>query len=101
MSMGFLTGALLATSLVTNITVEGLKKILDSSNKSYSANVLAVIISVIIALAISVGYMIMNDITFTAKVIVETVVLMYLSFLTATVGYDKVVQMISQIKILK
>ena len=101
MSMGFLTGALLATSLVTNITVEGLKKILDSSNKAYSANVLAVIISVIIALAISIGYMIMNDITFTAKVIVETVVLMYLSFLTATVGYDKVVQMISQIKILK
>ena len=101
MSMGFLTGALLVTSLVTNLTVEGIKKILDGIEKKYSSNVLAVIVSVVIALAISIIYLVMNDVAFTAKVVSEIVILMYLSFLTSTVGYDKVVQMLGQIKTIK
>ena len=40
----------------------------------------------------------MNDVAFTLKVGVEVCILMYLSFLTSTVGYDKVIQMIQQIR---
>ena len=40
----------------------------------------------------------MNDIAFTLKIGVEVCILMYLSFLTSTVGYDKVIQMIQQIQ---
>lgn len=98
MPVSFLTTALLIVSLLTNATVEGVKKLLNGTNINYSSNLLAAITSMAIALAVSSIYLIMNDISFTVKVGVEVIVLMYLSFLTSTVGYDKVVQMIGQIR---
>ena len=98
MPITFLTTALLIVSTVTNVTVEAIKKLLNKTDANYSSNLLAAITSVVVAFAVSGGYLIMNDIAFSAKVGVEIVVLMYLSFLTATVGYDKVVQMIKQLK---
>lgn len=101
MNMSFLTTALLLVSVATSLTVEGLKKLFDEKGVKYSSNLLAVIVSIIIAVAVSVGYMIMNDISFTAKIGVEIIGLMYMSFLTATVGYDKVIQMFGQLKTTK
>lgn len=98
MPISFLTTALLGISLLTNLTVEGIKKLLDGGDVKYSSNVLAAIISVVIAVAISVIYLIMNDLAFSVKIGVEIVVLMYLAFLISTVGYDKVIQMIKQIQ---
>lgn len=101
MPMSFLSGALLLVSLATNLTVEAIKKVLNGRETTYSSNLLAVIVAIIIAVAVSAAYLVMNDIVFTTKVGVEIGVLMYLSFLTSTIGYDKVVQMLSQIKITK
>lgn len=101
MPIYFLTTALLIVSVVTNLTVEGIKKLLDGTTVKYSSNVLAAISSVIIACAVCVIYIIMNDIVFSLKVGVEIVILMYLGFLISTVGYDKVVQMIKQIRSIK
>ncbi len=101
MSIYFLTTALLIVSVVTNLTVEGIKKLLDGINVKYSSNVLAAVSSVIIACVVCVIYIIMNDIVFSMKIGVEIVILMYLGFLTSTVGYDKVVQMIKQIQSIK
>lgn len=98
MSISYITTAILAVALVTNLTVEGLKKLLDETTIKYSSNVLAAIMSVVIALAISVMYMIMQDAVFTPKIGVQIVAIMYLSFLASTVGYDKVIQMIEQLK---
>jgi len=97
MTITFLTTALLLVSLVTNFTVEGLKKLLDESKVNYSSNLLAVVVAVVIAGLVSAGYLILNDITFSLKVGVQIIVLMYLSFLVSTVGYDKIVQMIEQL----
>ena len=101
MPIHFLTTALFIVSIVTNLTVEGIKKLLDEINAKYSSNVLAAVSSVIIACAVCVIYIIVNDIVFSLKVGVEIVILMYLGFLTSTVGYDKVVQMIKQIQRIK
>mgnify|MGYP003511828940 CR=1 FL=1 len=98
MDLSFLTTALIAVSLLTNLTVEGLKKLMDERGMTYSSNLLAAVTSVIIAAAIFGGYMIMNDITFTIKIAVQIVVLMYLAFLSSTVGYDKIIQTLKQIK---
>ena len=98
MDLSFLTTALIAVSLLTNLTVEGLKKLMDERGMTYSSNLLAAITSVVIAAAIFGGYMIMNDIAFTIKIAVQIVVLMYLAFLSSTVGYDKIVQTLKQIK---
>lgn len=98
MPISFMTTALLAVSLFTNLTVEGIKKLLDGTTAKYSSNILAAVVSALIAIAVSVVYMIMGDIVFTVKIGVEIVVLVYLSFLTSTVGYDKIIQAIKQIQ---
>lgn len=94
MPISFLTTALLIVSVITNLTVEGIKKLLDGTKVKYSSNVLAAVLSVLIACAVSVIYLIM-------KIGVEIVVLMYLGFLISTVGYDKVIQMLKQIQSVK
>lgn len=101
MPISFLTTALLIVSVITNLTVEGIKKLLDGTKVEYSSNVLAAILSVLIACAVSVIYLIMTDTVFTMKIGVEIVVLMYLGFLISTVGYDKVIQMLKQIQSVK
>lgn len=98
MPISFMMTALLAVSLFTNLTVEGIKKLLNGTTVKYSSNILAAVVSALIAIAVSVVYMIMGDIVFTVKIGVEIVVLVYLSFLTSTVGYDKIVQAIKQIQ---
>lgn len=101
MPISFLTTALLIVSVITNLTVEGIKKLLDATKVKYSSNVLAAVLSVLIACAVSVIYLIMTDTVFTMKIGVEIVVLMYLGFLISTVGYDKVIQMLKQIQSVK
>lgn len=98
MPIYFMTTALLIVSLVTNLTVEGIKKLLNETTIKYSSNVLAAVVAVLMSCAVCAIYLIMNDVVFTLKVGVEVCILMYLSFLTSTVGYDKVIQMIQQIR---
>ena len=97
MPISFMMTALLAVSLLTNLTVEGIKKLLDGTTAKYSSNVLAAIIAILIAEVARAVYLIMGDIAFSLKIGVEVVILMYRSFLVSTVGYDKVVQAIKQI----
>ena len=101
MSISFLSLALLAISLATNLTVEALKKLLDETAVSYSSNFLAVAVSAVLSCAASAGYLILNGIPIDLKIGVQIVLLVYLSFLVATLGYDKVIQMITQIQISK
>lgn len=101
MSLSFLSCALLTISLLTNFTVEAIKKFLNKTEQKYSSNFLAAIISVITALAVSIIYIIVNGVQFNLIVGIQILVLMYLSFLTSTIGYDKVIQMIKQISVAK
>ena len=98
MPISFMTTALLAVSLLTNLTVEGIKKLLDGTNAKYSSNILAAILSTILSGAVCAIYLIMNDVGFSVKIGVEIVVLMYLGFLVSTVGYDKVMQTLKQLQ---
>ena len=101
MPISFMTTALLIVSLLTNLTVEGIKKLLEGTKKTYSSNILAATLSTIIAGAVCVIYLIMNDVAFSLKIGVEVVILMYLGFLVSTVGYDKVIQTIKQLQTVK
>lgn len=101
MPISFLTTALMIVSVITNLTIEGIKKLLDGTKMKYSSNVLVAILSVVISCVVCVIYIIMTDIAFTTKIGIEIAMLMYLGFLVSTVGYDKVVQMIQQIHITK
>lgn len=95
MSSGFIISALAIISGLTSLTVEAIKKILG--DRKYSSNLLAAIVAVILTVAISAGYLIYCAIPLTPQIIVIIVALVFLSFLAATVGYDKVVQLFRQI----
>jgi len=98
MSMEFLFIALLVISILTNLTVEGIKTLADKNTADYSSNVLAAVTSVIISIAVSTAYLVITETALNVKIVVELIALAYLSFLVATNGYDKVIQAIEQIK---
>lgn len=87
----FLTGLMLVSGL-TGLVTEAVKKILDEHKvKNVASNTLAGIVSAVLSILISIGYVIIAAIPFTAQIVVCIVALMLLSWLCAMVGYDKVI----------
>lgn len=93
----FLTG-LIITSTFTGLTTEAVKKILAEHNKNYQSNTLAGVVALGISVAVGIGYVLATGIGFTAQVLTSIIALVFMSWLCAMVGYDKVIQTISQIK---
>ena len=97
MNSGFLISVLAIISVLTSLSVEGIKKILDEQGKQYSSNILAIEVSTGITLIGSVMYIIYKSVPITPQIIVTIIALVFLSFLCATVGYDKIKQLLQQI----
>lgn len=89
---------LMITSTLSGLVTEAIKKILTEQNKSYHANTLAGIVAAILSIAISIGYILVTNIGFTTQTIIYTIALVFMSWLCAMVGYDKVAQTLAQIK---
>lgn len=99
MHFSFILIALFVVSVFTSLTVQGIKKIQENIHDShYPSNILAVIVSVALSALLVLLYCLYTNTAFTVKIGVETAVLMYLSFLVSTNGYDKVMQTIKQIQ---
>ena len=96
-SNGVLLGALALLSAFTSLVVEGVKKLLDEKGKTYSSNLLAVIVSVVSTLIVSILYIVYKSIPVSPQIVVSVIALMIFSFLSATVGYDKIKQLIEQL----
>ena len=88
---------LVVISALTGLTVEAIKKILNEKGIQYSSNLLAVIVAGVLTLAISVCYILYNAIPITVQTVITIIALMFLSFLSSTCGYDKVIQLLRQI----
>lgn len=93
----FMTGLVVMSALVGLVT-EAVKKILVEYNKKYYANTLAGIVSLVLSVAVGVCYVIFSGGVFTAQVVVGIIAFVFLNWLCAMVGYDKVVQTIAQFK---
>ena len=93
----FFMGLMIASTL-TGLVTEAVKKILTECKKTYKANTLTGIIATVLSAAISVGYILVTGIGFTTQTILYAVALVFLSWLCAMVGYDKVVQTFAQFK---
>lgn len=93
----FLFGLLL-TSTLTALVTEAIKIILVEHNVTYRANTLAGIVALFLSAAIGVSYVNITGIGFTTQIITCLVAQVFMSWLCAMVGYDKVVQAISQFK---
>ena len=93
----FLTG-LLVISTLTGLATEAVKNILTEHNKKYQANTLAGIIALILSIAVGIGYVVVSGMSFTTQIVFTLIALVFMSWLCAMVGYDKVIQTITQIK---
>lgn len=89
---------LLIISVFTGLATEAVKKFLIDCNINYRANVLAGIVALILSALVGIGYVVMMNVAITAQVVVCLIALMFMSWLCAMVGYDKVIQTISQFK---
>lgn len=93
----FLLG-LLITSTLTGLVTEAVKKILTEHNKTYRANTLAGLVALFLSGAIGAGYIVLTSTVFTSQIVVYLIALVFMSWLCAMVGYDKVIQAIGQFK---
>lgn len=96
----FLLG-LLVVSTLTGLVTEAIKNILAEHDRPYHANTLAGIVALILSVAVGSGYVLFTGIGFSVQVIVSFIGLVFMSWLCAMVGYDKVMQAISQFKTYK
>ncbi len=101
MSMEFFLTLLIGVSVFTALVTEAIKKIMDEYGKTYKSNILAGVVSVVLSVLAGAGYMVMTEAQINDKMAVILIALVLLSWLCAMVGYDKVIQAISQIKISK
>ena len=72
--------------------------VLSDCKASWHANILSAIVSTVLSIAVSAGYIVYTGTALTAQLIVLIIALIFLSWLCSMVGYDKVTQAIAQIK---
>lgn len=93
----FLTGLLLV-SVLTGLVTEAIKRICEEQNKKYYSNTLAGIVAVALAVLVDIGYTVLNNMVVDMAWAVYLIALIGLSWLCAMVGYDKVIQALTQIR---
>lgn len=89
---------LLGCSALTGLITEGIKMLLDEYSINYYPNTLAGIVSLIASALVIVAFITLNDAIIDSHTIVYAVGLFLSSWLSAMLGYDKVIQTISQLK---
>lgn len=99
MSIEIFLFMLLIVSVFTGLFTEGIKKVLTECGKTYKANILAGCVAVGLSVAVGAGYVVIMEAQINAKMAVVLIALVLLSWLSAMVGYDKVIQAISQFKV--
>lgn len=89
---------LLIVSTLTGLITEAVKNWLNERDKRYYANALAGYVAVVMSVMIGIAYIILVGAVINAQMFVYLIALVLLSWLSAMVGYDKVIQAISQFK---
>lgn len=86
-------------SILTTLTTECIKTLFKRSKVDYVSNIIAVIVAIILSGVICVIYpYIMNGTPIDAQLIFKAVIMAFFAVLTATLGYDKVMQALKQLK---
>lgn len=88
-------------AVAVSFLTEAVKKLLDEKGAKYSSNVVVLIISVIVGIGgTAVAYMYLN-IPFTPPNIICMVLMAVAVWVGAMIGYDKIIQLIEQVKNIK
>lgn len=85
-------------SVVTSLFTEGIKNFLDSIFFTYVSNILVLVIAIVVGGVGTAIFYMWNDIAWTSLNIICIFLMMCANWLGAMLGYDKVMQAITQIK---
>lgn len=96
----FLT-LLVTLAMAVSLLTEAVKKALEDTKVKYSSNVLVLIVSVIVGVGGTALTYLFLGIPFTSPNVVCMVLMAVAVWVGAMLGYDKVLQMIDQIKSIK
>lgn len=89
---------LMVISTFTALVTEAIKKNMSWLDKKLGSSAVAGIVSVVLSVGISAAYMVLTNTAFSATAVVYIVGMMFLGWLCAMLGYDKVVKVITQFK---
>ena len=84
-------------AIIASILTEAIKKAFNNAGKSYSANIIALILAVAVGGCGTASAYIIMDIPFDAKSIIYIIFMAVAIWIGAMVGYDKVSQLLGQI----
>lgn len=99
MTIGAFLTMLMIVSVFTGLFTEAVKIVLDATEMKFpSSNVLAGMVAVVLSVLICVAHSTLYAVPFTGQTMVYYVALVLLGWLSAMVGYDKVIQAITQIQ---
>lgn len=86
-------------SILTTVTTEAIKNILNSLKIRYISNVIAVTVSIVLSVVIGIiKPVIFFQTEITASMIFDGVVLAFFAVLCATLSFDKVKQVLDKLK---
>lgn len=80
--------------VVTNLTTEVIKMI--AGERKWNWNVVSFVVAFVLAISISIGYIVTNGVAFTIQTGVFIAAFVYVSWLCAMLGYDKVKEAFTQ-----
>jgi len=89
------------STTLTALVVEALKRMLNLNSKTVSYNILAAVVSVVCALLVAFGYIILAEVVVTPKTVVQIIALAAGSWVSSMVSFDKVKEAIKQLEIIK
>lgn len=92
---------LTAFSAITGVLTECCKKLLDELKIVYASNILAFVVACVVGVGGTAIYYILGSIEFNLINVVCMLLMGLATSVGAMVGYDKVVQTITQLKVIK
>lgn len=101
MTLTLFVTLLVVLAVCVSLITEAVKKFLDDAGVKYSSNVVVLIVAVIVGAGGAALMYLFLGIAFTLPNIVCIVLMAVAVWVGAMVGYDKVVQMIEQLKNIK
>ncbi|MDO5572964.1 MAG: hypothetical protein Q4G60_03180 [bacterium] len=97
MTLELFLGLLTICAAITAMMTQALKKVFEDKQLTYSSNMIALVVAIVIGLSVSAVAYLLLDIPFSALNIIMMFLLAAGNWLGAMVGYDKVMQLITQI----
>ena len=84
-------------SIITSLVTEGVKHFLDTLKITYASNIVVLIVSLVVATGGTSVFYLFNDIAWTTINIICIFLMVCANWLGSMLGYDKVMQAITQI----